>query len=170
LIPFACSNDRTFHQDVPLASEVIRLGNSRIFGEPLKEISDSRQVGGACLPHMVARFSRLQEHVDKRATFKVVAAEPVVEDLEYGEQSLLWSGRAIRDLRFEPAHRPELLPPLQEGQHQVFLGPKVTVKRPLRDAGAGDDRVHAHASNALMAEQVVSRSQNALPGLAVFLP
>lgn len=170
LIPFACRNDRTFHEDVPVVSEVIRLGNPRIFGEPFKEISDSRQVGRARLVHRVARLSRLQEHVDKRATFKVVAAEPLVEDIEDGEQSLLWGRRSVHDLRFEPVQRPELLAPLQKGQHQVFFGREVTVKRHLRDAGAGDDRVHAHASNALTAEQVVSRSQNALPGLAVFLP
>jgi|GEM_PF-5530533 len=115
LISFACSNDRTLHEDVPLASEVIRLGNSSFFGEPLKEISDSREVGGTRLPHRVARLSRLEEHLDKRATFKVVAAEPLVEDLEDGEQPLLWGGRSIRDLRFEPAQRLELLPPLKEG-------------------------------------------------------
>jgi len=103
LIPFACSKDRTFHEDVPLASEVVRLGNSRFFGEPLKEIPDSRQVGGARLPHRVARLGRLQEHVDKRATFKVVTAEPLVEDIEYGEQLLPWGGRSIRNLRLEPA-------------------------------------------------------------------
>ncbi len=73
-------------------SEIIRLGNACRLGKPLHEVSDTGQVSHGRMPHRVCRFHRLQEHINKGASFEVVPPEPLVEYFEYGEQPLSWSG------------------------------------------------------------------------------
>src|ERR1022692_1583566 len=40
---------------------------------------------------------------------------------------------------------PDLVHPVQVGEHKIILAREVLVQRGLRDAGLGDDRVHADA-------------------------
>jgi hypothetical protein len=91
------------------------------------------------------------------------AKEPLVERVEDGEQLLLGSRSAPSGFRLDPVERPELLPALQEGEHEIVLRGEVPVERRLRDTGSGDHFVDTHTPDAATREELVRRLENPVP-------
>jgi hypothetical protein len=104
----------------------------------------------------------LQQHVDERAALEVDALEPLVEEVEDREQLLLGGRSAAARLGLDPLLRPELLPLLQEGEHELVLGGEVAVERRLRDLGALDQLVDPDRANAPAGEELVGAGENSV--------
>jgi len=84
-IAFAGGHDRSFHQDVPLAREVIGLLDPRARRKRCEEGPDIGEMHGAGLSHRVARVEHLEQDVDEGAALEVIPLEPLVEHIEDGQ-------------------------------------------------------------------------------------
>ena len=63
----------------------------------------------------------LEQNIDEGARLEVIAVEPLVEDVEDREQSVLWSGAATLSLGFDVVSGPALLAKVEEREHKVVL-------------------------------------------------
>jgi hypothetical protein len=75
-VTFGGLDDRAFHQDVPRARELFWLAQTCLLGESLHDGADVRYVLDACLTGG-AGGAQLEEHVDERACFEVLAVKPL---------------------------------------------------------------------------------------------
>jgi len=82
------------------------------------------------------------------AGLEVVAAEPVVERVEDGEQLLLRGRAAAFGLGLDPIERPELLASLEKSDHQIVLRGVVPVEGGFCHPGALDHLVDPDVSDA----------------------
>src|SRR3982074_3573803 len=91
--------------------------------------------------------SHLEQRVDERACFVVLAPKPLVECVENGEKLLLRSRSAEFRLYLYKLESPALLAALEEGEDEVVLGGEVSVERRLGDPGALDQLVDAYIAD-----------------------
>ena len=106
----------------------------------------------------------LEQDVDERAALEVVAVEPLVEDVEDREQLIPRSGTSPKRLGLDELPRPALLAPLEKGEHEILLGPEVSIERRARDAGRRQDLLGPDRANAARREELVRGLENALAG------
>src|SRR5204863_1675961 len=92
---------------------------------------------------------------DEGTALEVLAAEPLVEQVEDAEQVLFGSLAAPAGLRFDPAKGPTVLTLLQERKHEIVLGREVVVQGPLGDAGPVDYLVDAHVADPPCREELI---------------
>jgi hypothetical protein len=104
----------------------------------------------------------LEQDVDERATFEGLVLEPLVEDVEDGEELVLGCLRAPLHLTLEPVLRPALLPHPQELDDELLLRREVAIERALRDARVLQDRVDPDRLQAVAGEEVVRRFQDSV--------
>src|SRR5438128_7133474 len=108
--------------------------------------------------------TQLEQHVDERAGFEVLAMKPFVVDVEDREQALLGFLCTAQRLRFDEVARPALFAQIQEREDEVVLRRKMPVERRLADARARHDLVDSHRPYPAMREQLVARVKNPLAG------
>ena len=87
-VALARRHDRPLHQDVPLAGEVVRVGDAGLRRELDQELADARQLLTAGNVDRVLAVIDLEQGVDEEAALEVASVEPVVEDVEDGEQAI----------------------------------------------------------------------------------
>ncbi len=112
------------------------------------ERPNASEVFGARVVQDMGRVADLQQHVDERTAFEVGLAEPLVENVEDGQQAFAGIARALLDCALEPVFGPALLAPFEERQHQRIFGREVSVQGHACDAGLLDDGVDADGANA----------------------
>jgi hypothetical protein len=81
-VTLAGCDDRSLHQDVPLAGERLRLGDPGSNRQLLEEVADPGEVGRRRAMQRMVLVGMLEHHVDKRAALEVRRPEPLVEDVE----------------------------------------------------------------------------------------
>ena len=86
-IAFASRNDRAFHQHMPRLCELFRIAQSCILGQAAHDSAYLSEVIGCCATYRTALF-RFKQHVDERAAFKRLFAEPAVEHIKNGQQPI----------------------------------------------------------------------------------
>src|SRR2546421_5979199 len=91
--------------------------------------------------------AHLEHYIDERARLEVFAVEPLVEDVEDGQQSLLRVRATADGTCFDEVLGPALLAELQEREHELVLGGEVTIERRGRDTSALDHLVDAHCAD-----------------------
>src|SRR6266542_790253 len=163
-VAFGSGDDGALHQDVPRAGEFRRVAQAGFGRHAGHDGPDVVEVLDAGLPGGM-RPAEFEQDVDERAPVEVLPAlEPVVEDVEDGEQ-LLFRGRTPPPgSGLDEVERPDLFAALQEREYQIVLGREVAVERCLGHSGAGDDLVDADAPGAALGKQVVGGTQYPLTG------
>src|SRR5437763_15788251 len=91
--------------------------------------------------------AHLEQRVDERACFEILAPKPLVEEVEDGEKLILRSGPAASRLCLDEFQRPALLAALEDADDEVVLGGKVSIEPGLGDTGALDHLVDADVPN-----------------------
>lgn len=115
--------------------------------------------------------THLQQNVAERTALEVLAAEPLVEQVEDREQTLLRGRAASPRLVLYPLLGPSLLPALEERDHEVVIGSEVVVEGRLRHAGLRDQLIDADVADPPAGEQVVRGLDDPLLGpLGGFIP
>ncbi len=135
------------------ANEAITLAN-------VGEVATARPMQGA------ASIVDLEQHVDEEASFERTLAEPLVEHVEDGEQSLGRLIGAAPNLVGEPRFGPQRLAPPHDLDHELVLRSEVAVHGHLRDIRALDDRVDTDRPDAVLADQRVRGLDQSLAGVA----
>ena len=108
----------------------------------------------------------LYEAVHEEAALEVVPPEPLVEDVEDRQESLLGQVGPQLDLPLEPRPRPDLLAALEDRLDELVLGAEMPVERHLRHTGLGDDSIDTDAVDAVAGEELVRGLQDALARVA----
>ena len=109
----------------------------------------------------------LDQRVGEEAALVVVAPEPLVEEIEDGEEPTFRCRLALLHLPREPLVRPDLLAQLERCDRELVLRAEVPVESHLRNAGLGDDAVDADGRQPVSREQLVGGLQQALARLGV---
>ena len=95
-VTFASLDDRTLHQDVPRESERLGVAEACFLAERTDDRADVLQVEGRSLPEaMAVAAAELEQDIDERAPFEVVALEPLIEEVEDREKLLLRRAAAL---------------------------------------------------------------------------
>ena len=160
-VAFSRLHDASLHQDVLGPREFVRLSEPGLRGECADHAADSGEIAGARATEWVVG-SHLEEHIDKRTGLEVVALEPVVEDIEDGEESPLRMIGSRSGSPFDDSKGPGHLSAGKKSEHQVIFGGKVAVQRCLRHTGGTDDLIHRDIPHRTVAEQSVARIDDAL--------
>src|SRR5271168_3118500 len=98
---------------------------------------------------------RFEQDVDEGASFKALPLKPSVEYVEHAQQPLVRIERAEFHFRLEPAPRPKLLSPVQEGDSQRRLRAEMAVKTRLGAIGLGQNGLDSNLRYALGGEQLI---------------
>ncbi len=118
------------------------------------QVVDAGSAGGV-------RGAHLEEDVDEDGRLEVVAVEPLLEDVEDGQQLVLGVVGAVARFALDPAVRPDVLAALEEGKDEVIFGWEVPVERGLGHARGLDDLVDPDRTDPAAGEQLVGRREDA---------
>jgi hypothetical protein len=125
---------------------------------------DSANVSGSSTPASAARRATTERMYSRWA--EVVAMEPLVEDVEDGEELLARGRAAPARFGFDELPRPALLAPLQEREHEILLRAKVPVQRRPSDARSLDDLLGPDGADPAPGEELVGRVEDSLASTA----
>ena len=121
-------DDRPLHEDVPGHGEACRVPEGGLLREAPNHLADVLEVSRLCAGDLVAVGSvELEEHVDERAPLEVLLMEPLVEEVEDGQELFLGGVPSPLGLGLNPFPGPALLPLLEEREDEVVLGGEVPV-------------------------------------------
>jgi hypothetical protein len=168
-VPLGGSHDGALYQDVPGKGEGSGIAQARLLRQTtdhsshVLQVTDASPARGVLGPH-------LEQHSHERAAFEVGIVEPLIEQIEDGEQALLWGGSASFGLLLDPLSRPPLLPPLEEGDDDVVLGGKVAVEGGLRHTCPFDQLIDTDGTDPSMGKELVRGVDDAFPGRTGGLP
>src|SRR5215216_2728041 len=162
-ITLAGGDDGALHQDVPRVGERRGVAEARLGRECRQERPYVREVQRARTADRMIPVGPLEQDVDERAALEVVAVKPLVEGVEDREQLLLGRLPAAPRLLLDPLPRPQVLPLVEEREHEVVLGREVPVQRGLGDLGAREDLVDADGADAPPREELVGAVEDPLP-------
>jgi hypothetical protein len=151
-------DDRSLHQDVPLASERIGVRHPGLRRQITQVTANVRQVLDTRLPDRTVPVDHLVQCGNKRAALEIRSGKPLAEDLEDSQQALRWGIPPAQRFGLHPTARPEGLATLEEGEDKVILGREVPVQSHLGDARLTDHRVDPDRAGAVAAEQVIRSS------------
>jgi len=138
------------------------IAQAGLAGEPADDGADVLQVPHAG-PARRMLDAHLEEDVDERARLEVLAAKPIVEDVEDRQEAVLWRGATTLGPRLDELPGPKLLPALEKREHELVLGGKVAIEGRLGDPGRLDHLIDAHIPDAPTREQLVGTIENSLP-------
>jgi hypothetical protein len=93
--------------------------------------------------------------------------KPLVEDVEYGQQSGRRLAGPVLYFALEPTSRPELFSSLEECQHERFFRVEMAVEGLAGHPGATNDGVDPGRLDAPAGEQLVGGLQNALTSAGI---
>ncbi|MEZ5123157.1 MAG: hypothetical protein R2736_16535 [Solirubrobacterales bacterium] len=107
-------DDRALHQDVPLAREVLRVGNPGAAREILEELPDLREMCRGGTVDRIIAIGVLEQDVDERAALEARSTEPLVERIEDRQELLRRIRGPASHLHFKPIPCPQLLASLEK--------------------------------------------------------
>ena len=164
-VALGAGDDRALHQDVPLAREVVGIGDCRRRSRGPSGTRGCARAGrcsrrrSASSGDGCSSITLMNEQPSKPGSWNQPSKTSKI-----ASRRSRGSSRARLDVGLEPLARPALLAQREEREHQLLLGAEVAVQRLPRHAGGLDDRVDADRLDAARREQLVGGLEDPLAG------
>src|SRR5207248_3998939 len=91
----------------------------------------------------------------ERTGLEIRPAKPLIERIEDHKQLPSRCTGLPLNLPLQPGTRPELFAAAKKGQRKIVLGRVVPIEGLLRNARAGDNRVHPYGSDAVPGKELI---------------
>jgi len=106
---------------LPLPRESVGIAHARLLRQLLHKCPDRIDVPHRGDSHPVATFAVLEQRFYEGASLEIRATEPLVENVEDGEQLRAWCPAPALSVALQPGPRPQLFAPPKKRQRELVL-------------------------------------------------